>query len=310
MRISIIGGDQNQYGPVDLEQARQWVREGRANGKTRVRVEGEEEWRDLDSLPELRDVLGGGGGDGVGDRDAGLTDKPFPQVVGHVGVGACVQRGFQLFSRYPSLLLGTVIVLGATGLLVSWLSQTRHFGLVFELGGMVVTGPLLGGAFFLILKAIRGQDAEFNDLFAGFRGKFGAWALAYLVPGLITAALTLPALGLIYWGRHVGARTALGGFLTLSGGALAVFITLAAAVLWLFVLPLAVDRGLPALEAMRESYRAAMPQSLQIVALLILVVLLNVLGLLLCGVGLLISAPVSLAAMLYAYEDTFGHPSH
>ncbi|MEY4386693.1 MAG: hypothetical protein RLY20_1976 [Verrucomicrobiota bacterium] len=49
----IIGADGNTYGPVSLEQIRAWIREGRANGHTQVRVEGGAEWKPASSLPEL-----------------------------------------------------------------------------------------------------------------------------------------------------------------------------------------------------------------------------------------------------------------
>jgi hypothetical protein len=48
----IIGADGNEYGPVNDEQIRQWIAEGRANEQTRVRVE---------DAPELADSGGPAG---------------------------------------------------------------------------------------------------------------------------------------------------------------------------------------------------------------------------------------------------------
>jgi len=47
----IIGGDGKEYGPVSIDQLRQWLREGRIQGQTQVRAEGETGWKMLDSLP-------------------------------------------------------------------------------------------------------------------------------------------------------------------------------------------------------------------------------------------------------------------
>jgi hypothetical protein len=49
----IIGSDQREYGPIPLEQLRQWVKEGRANAQTQVQAEGETIWKALGSLKEF-----------------------------------------------------------------------------------------------------------------------------------------------------------------------------------------------------------------------------------------------------------------
>ena len=49
----IIGADQKEYGPVSLEQVRQWIREGRANAQTLAQAEGGADWKPLGSFAEL-----------------------------------------------------------------------------------------------------------------------------------------------------------------------------------------------------------------------------------------------------------------
>jgi TM2 domain-containing membrane protein YozV len=49
----IIGADQREYGPVDANQIRQWLTEGRVNLHTLIRPEGATEWKPLASFPEL-----------------------------------------------------------------------------------------------------------------------------------------------------------------------------------------------------------------------------------------------------------------
>jgi hypothetical protein len=49
----IIGADGKEYGPVSLEQMRQWLAEGRVNAQTRVLAEGTADWRTLAELPEF-----------------------------------------------------------------------------------------------------------------------------------------------------------------------------------------------------------------------------------------------------------------
>jgi len=49
----IIGADGNEYGPVNLDQLRQWIAQGRVNTLTRVRPEGAADWKTAAELPEL-----------------------------------------------------------------------------------------------------------------------------------------------------------------------------------------------------------------------------------------------------------------
>lgn len=49
----ITGADGKQYGPVDAEQVRRWISEGRANRQTQAQAEGSEQWKPLGEFPEF-----------------------------------------------------------------------------------------------------------------------------------------------------------------------------------------------------------------------------------------------------------------
>jgi len=49
----IIGGDSRTYGPISVEQLRQWIAEGRANAQTLAQVEGAADWKPLGMYPEF-----------------------------------------------------------------------------------------------------------------------------------------------------------------------------------------------------------------------------------------------------------------
>ncbi len=53
MNYKILGSDQKEYGPVSLEQVRQWMGEGRLNAQTMVQPEGATDWKPLSAFPEL-----------------------------------------------------------------------------------------------------------------------------------------------------------------------------------------------------------------------------------------------------------------
>jgi hypothetical protein len=52
----IVGGDRREYGPVDEQQIRQWIAEGRVNGETLVQADGGV-WKKLSEFPELAAAL-------------------------------------------------------------------------------------------------------------------------------------------------------------------------------------------------------------------------------------------------------------
>jgi hypothetical protein len=49
----IVGTDGKEYGPVSIEQMRQWKTEGRINAQTRVQEAGTEAWKTAADFPEL-----------------------------------------------------------------------------------------------------------------------------------------------------------------------------------------------------------------------------------------------------------------
>jgi hypothetical protein len=53
MNYKIIGGDEKEYGPVSVEQLREWLNQGRVSPQTLIQQEGETGWRPLSTFPEL-----------------------------------------------------------------------------------------------------------------------------------------------------------------------------------------------------------------------------------------------------------------
>src|SRR6478609_6032341 len=49
----IIGADGKEYGPISIDQMRDWMRQGRVSLQTQVRPEAGGDWRPLATYPEL-----------------------------------------------------------------------------------------------------------------------------------------------------------------------------------------------------------------------------------------------------------------
>ncbi|HEX9048326.1 MAG TPA: DUF4190 domain-containing protein [Verrucomicrobiae bacterium] len=53
MKYRIVGADGQTYGPIGVEQLRQWIAQGRADSRTPVFAEGAAAWTTLGALPEF-----------------------------------------------------------------------------------------------------------------------------------------------------------------------------------------------------------------------------------------------------------------
>ena len=262
----LIGADGREYGPVSLEQLRQWITEGRVNAATKVQPAGRTEWQPVSTLPEFASVF-------VAAPPPVTTPPLVTAPVNaealaaeiltrdyQLRIGDCLSRGWELVKNNFWLLVGAEFVIG----------------LIIGAVG-IVTGPLCGGANYLFLKRIRNQPAQFSDCFAGFTLAFLPLFLGFLVMyvlGVIAFfCCVIPCIYLV--------------------------------VSWSFALPLIIDKKLEFWPAMELSRKVVGQHWWKVFGLLLVNVLLTCLGFLLCCVGVFVTAPISRAMTLYAYEDIF-----
>lgn len=296
----IIGADQREYGPVSAEQLRQWVTEGRVNAQTKVRPEGETEWKPLSALAEFADTLR-------------TTQAPPPYTPsGEAGavspetilgrdysldIGYCISRSWDLVKRnfWPVvgislliLILSAIInqVIGLiSGPVFRAMILERRFtpgGIALIAGTSMLGSPiytlLMGGLFKYYLKLIRAEGATIADAFSGFSPAAGQLILLGLVSGFLT---TLGYLFCILPGIYLS-------------------------VSWIFALPLVIDRRLMFWDAMELSRKMVSRHWFIVLAFLLVVALLAACGALACCVGVFVTMPIASVALMYAYEDIFG----
>ncbi len=272
------GADDREYGPASAAQVRDWIAQNRADASTRVQVDGGD-WRPLAACPEFAEALAQRAAQAPPPPkppSGSLVDQIVDEIRAHgyaVDLGGWLGRGWELFCRYPWLL----VAMTALVLVIKFLLVFVPPGFV---AGVLVWGPLTGGCQWLVLRLVRGQPAGLEMMFTGFQRAF----VPLFVLGLI--AVTLTCLGLV----------------------LCVIPGLYLLVVWgLFPYLLVIDRNLdfwPALELSLRVTHLHFWSLLLFVAVLLLVAALGLLG---CGVGVLITLPWACAAIVYAYEDIFGH---
>jgi tRNA A-37 threonylcarbamoyl transferase component Bud32 len=182
-------------------------------------------------------------------------------------IGSCLRRGWALLRN------NFWPVVGITALIVL-LRDAADSTLI----GIVVGGPLMGGLWLYFLKKVREEQAGLETAFSGFSIAF----LHLFLAGMITMVLTV--VGVIC--------------LILPG----IYLAIA----WLFTLPLVIDQRLDFWPAMELSRKTISKHWWKFLGFIIILGLINLAGLLACFIGLFVTVPLSLAALMYAYEDIFG----
>jgi hypothetical protein len=268
----LIGGDGREYGPFSAEQIREWLAQGRANAHSRIRRDGEATWQ---SLQERRVCC-------RGERLAAARRRAAAALAGvdrrrlraravPIDISSCLSRGWALVRADPGLTIGATLLI----MLVS-------FGLsmlpVINLLAFFINPVLLGGLAYVFSRRIRGENPGLGDAFNGFNLAFLQLGLGGLVSFLlICVGLVLCVLPGIYL-----------------------------AVGYTFALPLIIDKKYDFWSAMEVSRRVVHRQWWTLFGLAMVLFLLNIVGVLACLVGCIVTAPLSVAAIMYAYEDLFG----
>lgn len=182
----IIGADQKEYGPSSAEELQQWVREGRADGRSLVREEDGTEWKPLASFPELASALGASP---FASGPPPLMPPPRPvdsatevaqilAAASDLQVGVCLRRGWELLmSNFGLLFFAAVTVF----MIQTMFARIPLIGVL----ALLCAGVFQGGVYQLFLKQKRGQPARFADAFSGFGEHF----VQLLLVGIISAVL-------------------------------------------------------------------------------------------------------------------------
>lgn len=196
-----------------------------------------------------------------------------------------------------------------------WGATVSNFPLWLGVG---IVAVLIGGAsaitvigYFLVLPVLSygsikfllnmlDNKAEFNDLFAGF-SNYGATLGRMLLLTVILILLGLVSESLIFVGSWLQSSlvSLIGSLVYLAS---LVFVILPTSFAFFF----AVDRDLPAMEALNASWRITRGKLLKLVGLALLAGLIGVSGILALGVGVIFTFTMSYAMFASAYRQMAG----
>ncbi len=298
---SIIGGDSKTYGPVTADEVHRWIREGRADERTKVKEEGSTEWRELGTISAFFPALAN-----VPTKISGRAGSNTVATEGSVHIGDCLRQGWQVYRQDPWRITGIIVIVFVAQFL---LNSIPIAGALFA---FLLNGPILGGVYFFCMQAIHGQTHGLQDVTSTIKERFlpcflattvsSLLAFAPLLVALIPAAGLFAASGVVMEELVKHPNLILGIGLPLLAGALAMFYLL---ICWSFAVPIAACTNTDFWEALKLSWRGVRKNFWAYFGLLLALGLINLIGILCLVVGLFVTIPFTFLATMVAYEQIF-----
>lgn len=230
---------------------------------------------------------------------------------GAISAGECVSTAWEMIKAKYGIYLGISLL---AWVMISCIPCLNIF----------LLGPVMGGIFYVGLRDMKNEPIDFGMMFKGFENFVPLMVIGIIqsIPGIISQvaqySLRIGELATGGGARRSGATffqstSALPELI--AGVGIVVILIVAAGFLvfafawwavFFFAIPLAMDRGLPVVEAIKLSAKAAMGNLGGLLVLMIIEGLVVLLGMLLLCVGLfLISIPVIFLANVVAYRLVF-----
>jgi len=334
----IIGGDQKEYGPITADDVRQWIAEGRLNEQSLIKAEGDAEFRPLATFSEFGGAFTSGGSIPKLPPSAFAVGLAPEKTDYELDLGGCISRGWMLLKNnfgtlFFSLLVLVLIVIALSvvlGLVVEvivpkHLLAIPMFKVVFtyflSAASAVVMGPLAGGLYLVYLKTIRGLPTNAGEVFAGFQKSFSQLFLGNLFVVLVTGLCMAP----FNYAKATKIDPLLAqmqnatpaDFQNLSPQIISALVSILPILIicmipityltvnWLFTQALIIDKEIDFRTAMRASWKMVHKHWWHVFGLVVVTGLINVAGFFLSCVGLLLTIPISIAALMFAYETIF-----
>ena len=298
---SIIGGDSKTYGPVTADEVHRWIREGRADERTKVKEEGSTEWRELGTISTFFPALAN-----VPPKISGRAGLNTVAAEGSVHIGDCLRQGWQVYRQDPWRITGIIVIVFVAQFL---LNSIPIAGALFA---FLLNGPILGGVYFFCMQAIHGQTHGLQDVTSTIKERFlpcflattvsSLLAFAPLLVALIPAAGLFAASGVVMEELVKHPNLILGIGLPLLAGTLAMFYLL---ICWSFAVPIAACTNTDFWEALKLSWRGVRKNFWAYFGLLLALGLINLIGILCLVVGLFVTIPFTFLATMVAYEQIF-----
>lgn len=189
--------------------------------------------------------------------------------------GEYINRGFDIFKKNAGGFIGYTLLIGLGMVVINYIPLIGR--MLGQIANIVLTPALLAGFFIVAKKIAHEEPCQFKDFFRGF-DFFLQLFLANLVSGLFIATgfllLVVPGIYFIV------------AYLWVS-----LFIVFARKEFW---------------SAMELSRKVISKKWLSFFGFILVLLLINIMGLLALGIGLLVTIPATILALFAAFHDIVG----
>jgi hypothetical protein len=157
----IIGGDQKEYGPISADVVREWVTLGRVSAQTKVKAEGETEWKMLSDFPEFHDLLKNPAPPPLATSESASTSKLSGMAVTSLVLGI-----LGMFSCGLTAIVGLILGIIAVTKVKNSRGALTGFGIA--LAGLIVSAvalfmiPIFAAMLLPALAAAKQKAQEIN----------------------------------------------------------------------------------------------------------------------------------------------------
>lgn len=221
-----------------------------------------------------------------------------------------IRFGWETFKKRPAILIGAMVVVLLLQLGLQLVSLIPIAGAIASFVASIFIG--MGIINFAIAAHDNIGGVKIDALWRP--NPFWRYLFATLIKGLV---VSLPlGVAILFWmGRFVAGTTIESlGSLTFGPLDIALAVITLAAVVWLayisirllWVEYLILQKDIKALDAVKESFRITKGHWWNLAYLTLLVALINIVGAIALLVGLLVSVPVSMLAMVHVYKKLTG----
>jgi hypothetical protein len=207
-------------------------------------------------------------------------------------IGQCWNDAWEAAKKNPGLLIGGYLVVMIASVVFAFTVIGYFLAIPVMMVGIVRFGlELLDG------------DSRIGTLFSGFNG-YVKWLGRSLLLTLILVVLSLPGSAL-----QLYATANEDPSLILVGALVSMVWSLVVTLRFMFANFFAVDRDLPAIEALRASWSVSGSLWLKLFLLSLVMGIVAMAGLILLGVGVLFTGPLAALMLASAYRQVAGRPA-
>ncbi len=203
-----------------------------------------------------------------------VDPKAFEKLINdgyEVDVSKYLKEGWETFKSRPGEFIVFTLIIAVVTALFSRLDVPG------SLLASLVTAPLYAGFIIVVFLLFKGKEAQFGDFLKGFN---------YFLP-LVLASIVMSIL------------ITIGTFLLILPG-------IYLAVSYMFVTMLIVDYRMEFWQAMETSRKIVTKNWFSLFVLFLVLLVINLLGALALGIGLLVTMPLSVCSVCVAYRDIIG----